>query len=212
MEIFVFISQHYIWFLIAAILIILAIIGYYADTTNFGLGKTIEEDKEKSKVDITNLKLQDVSTQNKIDYSKNNQSQINNYNNNQNIMGPEVLPSTLVSQTTLPEKKEEVINFDGIELNQVKDSISYNIEEPTPKQEKSKDNLLNDDIFNKFNEEFDMLLPKKQTIEDDLLADISGIDLGKTQKFDFNSLASFDSIELPKIKEFDEEPDDIWKL
>lgn len=212
MEIFVFISQHYIWFIIAAILIILAIIGYYADTTNFGLGKAIEEEKKEQKIDIENLRLQDVSRAKQIDYVQNNSNQINNYVSEQNILGSEVLPSTLVSQTTLPEKKEEIINFDGVELNQYTDNVSYNIETHVSKQEENKENLLNDEVFNKFNEEFDMLLPRKQTITDDLLADISDIDLGKTQKFDFNSFTSFENIELPKIKDFDQEPDDIWKL
>ena len=43
-QIIEYIVQHYIWIIICIVLILLAIIGYYADKTNFGQGK-----KEKNK-------------------------------------------------------------------------------------------------------------------------------------------------------------------
>jgi len=185
MEIFVFISQHYIWFLIAAILIFLAIIGYYADTTNFGLGKTIEDDKNKNKIALENMKFEGTTGINQNYY-------------NQNIVNP----NNIVSQ---PIKDQTI----GSQSNQ---STKTSAPSTVKKEEAKRDNLLDDEMFNKFSEEFDMLLPKKQTIADDLLTDISDLDLGKTQKFDFSSFSSFDNIELPEIKQMEEEPDDIWKL
>jgi len=49
-----YILSNYIWILVIAIITLLAIIGWYADKTNFGQGKQTEEEKEKSIEDLKN--------------------------------------------------------------------------------------------------------------------------------------------------------------
>ncbi len=54
-----YIMLNYTWFLGGAIIILLAIIGSYADKTNFGQGKTKEDDSEKLReLELEKLKLQ----------------------------------------------------------------------------------------------------------------------------------------------------------
>ena len=54
-----YISLNYTWFLGGAIIILLAIIGSYADKTNFGEGKTKEDENEKLReLALEKLKLQ----------------------------------------------------------------------------------------------------------------------------------------------------------
>lgn len=64
-QVFEYIMQHYALFLGGAILILLAIIGYYADKTNFGQGKTVQNNEDADKItDIKNLRLSDVTNGN----------------------------------------------------------------------------------------------------------------------------------------------------
>lgn len=54
-----YITLNYTWFLGGAIIILLAIIGSYADKTNFGQGKTKEDENEKLReLELEKLKLQ----------------------------------------------------------------------------------------------------------------------------------------------------------
>ena len=60
-----YIMQNYALFLGGAILILLAIIGYYADKTNFGQGKNVQNKEDSEKItDIKNLRLSDVTNGN----------------------------------------------------------------------------------------------------------------------------------------------------
>ena len=54
-----YIMLNYTWFLGGAIIILLAIIGSYADKTNFGQGKTKEDESERLReLELEKLKLQ----------------------------------------------------------------------------------------------------------------------------------------------------------
>lgn len=60
-----YIMNNYIWILSIIIVILLAVIGYFADKTNFGQGKQLfdfeEEPKEETqKIELENLKLNDL--------------------------------------------------------------------------------------------------------------------------------------------------------
>jgi len=72
--------------------------------------------------------------------------------------------------------------------------------------------LLTEEEVNKFNDEFESLVPKKELINTDLLSDIDILELDKTQKFDLSAMPDLDDIELPKIKNIVEEEQDIWKF
>lgn len=53
-----YIMLNYTWFLGGAIIILLAIIGSYADKTNFGQGKTKEENEKLKELEFEKMKLQ----------------------------------------------------------------------------------------------------------------------------------------------------------
>lgn len=53
-----YIMLNYTWFLGGAIIILLAIIGSYADKTNFGQGKDNNRQKEEDFVDDTNIEIE----------------------------------------------------------------------------------------------------------------------------------------------------------
>ena len=110
-------------------------------------------------------------------------------------------------------------------MNEVKDnellpqeipSIENDIKENNEQINQSQVTQTNEVIFNreeinKFNEEFESILPKKEIIDSDLLNDIDDLELGKTQKIDLSVVPDLDNIELPKIKQMDKE-EDIWKF
>ena len=235
-----YITQNYTWFLGGAILILLAIIGYYADKTNFGQGKDNDNSNKRELLDINNMRLNDVATNvdNDIKTPSINENQIKeqsgvlNLNNNlevvQNNVQPEIvnqnsqintdlnIPNTLVVQDAniintsenaknpqlTDEQISELKEFDLVgNLNSV--NVSLAKEDKTASSEES---------FNKFNEEFNALLPKKELINSDLLDDINDIELGKTQKFDFSDVPDLDNIELPKITQMSSNETDIWKF
>ena len=85
-----FIKDNYIWFLVALIVIVMIIIGYIAEKTDFGHKevkkaekKSKKQEKELKKLEKTNLKLNDVVyTENKentevLDVEANNQTMNN---------------------------------------------------------------------------------------------------------------------------------------
>lgn len=72
-----FFLNNYILFLVGAIIILLAVVGYYADKTNFGQEKNSDnKDDEAPKIDINNLGLMDASQ--KLTNSVNNTVTDNN--------------------------------------------------------------------------------------------------------------------------------------
>ena len=66
------------------------------------------------------------------------------------------------------------------------------------------------DGFNKFEEEFNSILPKKDIIDDGLLEDINNLSLDKTQKLDL-IIPDLDDVELPRIGSIETEQKQIWK-
>ena len=82
-----YIVSNYVWFLGSAILILLAIIGYYADKTNFGFGDKIQEKKE-----LDTSKLQNIGLSNIIngDMENSNTSNENNINAQDELINTQV--------------------------------------------------------------------------------------------------------------------------
>ena len=76
------------------------------------------------------------------------------------------------------------------------------------------ENSLSNEKLEKIDEldkELDILLPKEKLLNEDLLSDIDFMELDKTQKLDLSGVPDLDNIDLPKIKQFEEE-EDIWKI
>lgn len=193
-----YIMEYYTWFLSGAIIILLAIIGYYADKTNFGQGKQKQDINKDDKLNL-----------NKIDGNQTLGETINNVYNNQ-------------TQDDVVEEQESVISTMNEEVNEknsskVQQESIINIEEQTSNQE-SKSNIEQEfetnfeTEFEKFDKEFDEILPKKEIINDELLEEIDGLSLEKTQKLDLNNIPDLDDVDLPRIKTFEPEEQDVWKF
>lgn len=232
-----YIKQNYTLFLVGAIVILLAVIGYYADKTNFGQGKS-EKSKDEKKPDgqkkLENARLMDVAngakTNSKNDNNSNVQNNseklvqkensiVSNINHNENVVNDKTINieknsiENKKNTTEVAELNEETVNQikNAIhkELNLVSNDAIFNTEEIKNKETKNK---KREDAFNKFSNEFDALLPKREIINDDLLSEIEDLELGKTQKFDLRDLKSFDNIKLPRISDTVTEDKDIWNI
>ena len=185
-----YIMLNYIWIIVGSITILLAIIGYYADKTNFGQGKNIEKE-DKDTMDITALqgkRMEDLfghneTVSNKLSAIPENNGESTNTNPSNNNLGNDI---DILEDI-------EYMNSENVE-SQI-DSLSKSEEK-----------------FEKFDEEFNELLPEKEIIEGDLLDEINNLSLDKTQKIQISDIHNIDDVELPEIKTMPIEEEDIWKF
>lgn len=232
-----YITQNYTLFLFGAIIILLAVIGYYAEKTNFGQGKvdkTKNEETNTKEINLENTRLMDVTNNNEdssqTDIDNNIQNSTENLVQKENDVTPDINSHENITNEKIvdvennstknnekePEpivEKEKSVNpiIDAIhrELNLVSNDVIYNVEEIKKTETKNK---KSEEAFNKFSDEFDALLPKKEIISDDLLSEIDDLELGKTQKFNLKDFKKFDNIKLPRISDSATEDQDIWKF
>ena len=191
-----YVMEYYTWFLGGAIIILLAIIGYYADKTNFGEGK---EKKEIDKDD-------------KLNFNKLNKNQTlgetvdTAYTNQENIVEQQEFLDSQKNEDVNEENHSSVQQESTININeQITNQEDYsNLQQETP--------ISFEDEFEKFDKEFDEILPKKDIINDELLEEIDNLTLDKTQKLDLNDIPDLDDVDLPKIKTFEPEEQDVWKF
>ena len=228
-----YIIQNYTWFLGGAILILLAIIGYYADKTNFGQNKLkdVETEKENSKDDSSeeknliqednniqeiNLNIEQANTEldglkGEADHDTRHEEPTlkDDYVKNHDMLKEST--NVLNDSTNILEVGNDTINN---EENSMQSEISETLVDKS-KQNKTAEKVsvvLNEEEIEKFNQEFNSILPEKELINDDLLSDIDDLELGKTQKIDLSEIPNLDDIELPKIKNLVQEEQDIWKF
>lgn len=211
-QILEYIVTHYAWFLGGAILVLLAIIGYYADKTNFGQGKNIGSEKDKSK-DITNMRLSEAIGEEQIKKGEEKKD--------------EVVESAVLEANKNEENPIQVVEEDSQKIEDVsklevdasnkkkfdeKEDFIESASDNIVAAQKSKEKTAEEVALEKFNEEFDLVLPKKDVIAADLLNDIDELSLERTQKINLAELPDLDDIELPKIKNLVNEEQDIWKF
>lgn len=177
-----YIMLNYTWFLGGAIIILLAIIGSYADKTNFGQGKTKEDENEK----LRELELEKMKLQQQLEEAQRGQQ--------------ETVQEDSVVENLVEEIKEEIVETPQPKKN----SDTSKKEEPTLESYEEK--------YAKFDKAFDALLPKKGFDDGDLLDEIESISLDKTQKIDITEIPDLDDVDLPKIKSLDPVDEDIWKF
>lgn len=239
-----YITQNYTLFLAVAILILLAVIGYYADKTNFGQEKNSnnkEKDnsdklKNREKIDSlgiangeNNDKKQSINDmtrevpQDSIDNSMLVEEKVQKTKESSNIenTADATLAESQNIETSNKSRNVELLQNNSIgqvNLNDKADLISDKKINDISKlnnvklETKQSSVLLNEEAFNKFNDEFNSILPKKELINTDLLSDIDDLELDKTQKLNLNDIPDLANIELPKIKQLASEDEDIWKF
>lgn len=204
-----FIMANYTWIVVGLIIILLAIIGGYADKTNFGQGKSksLEENTDNNENNLNQQSILPVDNNNqKVDEKINNVEQVNSspivYNgtvqNSENSQGTQNIQTdqsihTMAVNNNLIDVNNRTINVENIDLNKSSNEFKdFN------------------DKFDKFDEEFNSVLPKKDIIDDSLLDDIDNLSLDKTQKLDL-SIPDLDDVELPRISSLETEQKKIWK-
>ena len=220
-----FITQNYGFLLFFAVLILLAIIGYFAE-------KTTNAQKDKKKVESKDEQM-DQNKQ-RINYGMNFDPQtgkpiLNEESKELKKNDVQTSEHELVDNLNIKEsiqevkdveehqKKEGSLNNDGLENeSQIVHQIIENKEDIEILEKKSSDleeveNSFANNEFDQFSLEFDAILPKKEIIDTDLLSDIDSLELDKTQKIDLTAIPDLDNIDLPKIKQIVED-EDVWKL
>lgn len=186
-----YIMLNYAWLLLGSIIILLAIIGYYADKTNFGQGKIKDENIDTNKIDkklLEGKRLEDLLGNNKDNIEE---------------------PSTNLQEESLEIANNNLEAWDNETLYNNENNISL------PEKQINKDiNTLEqtEKKFEKFDEEFNQLLPEKNIIDDELLDEINNLSLDKTQKINLSDIPNLDDVDLPKIKPLQIEEEDIWKF
>lgn len=196
-----YIMTNYIWFLGGIIIIFLAIIGYFADKTNFGQGKSSEKEKKELNNNYENKTLQDVINsevkEQKVVEEEIDQEQVSI--NEQSVSEEEnVIEGNLQQQESINNEQIQTITND-------KEIIE------APEKEVINQSSF-EDSFAKFDKEFEEILPKKEIIEDEFLDEIDNLELDKTQKIDLGDIPDLDDVDLPKIKKLESEVEDVWKF
>ncbi len=209
-EIMEYIKSNYTWILIVSIIILLAIIGSYADKTNFGQGRKNqnEDDKNDNKLinDISNKKIGDLL--NNYDNKNDSKLAVNNSNLEPKINN-DIKKQT--NNSSIDNIKKQTNNSS---IDNIKNNDTVNILEEQNYQNTIDENTDSnfEESFNNFDREFDNIVPKKKVIEDDLLEDIEGLSFDNPEKkFSIDPIPDFDDVELPKIKEVPVKEQDIWK-
>lgn len=216
-----YISTNYTLFLLGAIIILLAIIGSYADKTNFGQGKKNLDNSKKEDInkEILNMRITDVigpqneeknekkeevkSTEKVEDLETNNSDTSTLFDPNQDVSNL-AKESNVVAKAESDEKKDNGVKEANKELQE--NTANNDVEDNST-------NKSLDEQFKKFDEMFDEVLPKKEIVSGDLLDEVNNISLdNKTQDKSFDAIPSLDNFELPEIKDLKSTDDDIWKF
>ena len=181
-----YIMLNYTWILAGSIIILLAVIGYYADKTNFGQGKTKETDnRDNFNMDSLEGKRLDDLFEDK---------------DGDDVSSNEILENTNVTNNKANVQTDNSKNVTNAKVNVQTDNSKI---ETIDKLEEN---------FDKFDKEFNELLPKKEIIDDELLDEINNLSLDKTQRIQLTDIPDVDDVDLPEIKSLQIEEEDIWKF
>ena len=156
-----YIMLNYTWFLGGAIIILLAIIGSYADKTNFGQGKTKEDDSEK----LRELELEKLKLQQQLEQAQ------------------RVQEETPVVENQVEDKTEEVI----VQQPKKEEPTLESYEEKYAKFDKAFDALLPKKGFDDgdlLDEIESISLDKTQKIDITEIPDLDDVDLPKIKSLD----------------------------
>ena len=171
-----FIILNYTWIIAGSIIILLAVIGYYADKTNFGQGKNKDQEPNENDINLEQVEL------------------VEQTNDEQVVESPAELTNPVVEEAVVEEVVIEPIVTEG-----------------HPDYQKNNSSVDLDEKFEKFDKEFNEIVPEKEVIDDELLDEIDSLSLDKTQKLNLTDIPDLDDVELPKIKNITKE-ENIWKF
>ena len=186
------ITDNLVWILVGIVVILLAIIGRYADQTNFGEGKKIIKVKKKSsKRDI----IDKLAVEEK-----------------------EEEPKEELKKEEKPVEKAEVDIIEEMK-NNTRDNfnpdadttsvLDQNIQTEELKEQKKKESEeMSSDEFLK-TDDLDILLPKKNVVTGDFLQEVEDINLDFKKKDLLSDIPDLDDVDLPSIRK-KKGKTDIW--
>lgn len=197
-----FIIENYIWFIIGGIVILMTIIGYIADKTNF---TKKEENKEKIKHSKKNKveKIEELPKQEPVKET----SEID-------LMEDFNMDTEPAFETDEPKVDDEILN-NVVESSQELDEVVESTKEEPVELEKTEINDEAEEVLSETLEKIDEE-PKEDIIEEDLYVGLDGTPNAykETLEEDSENL----EIELPSISSLDSElreetdEDDVWKF
>lgn len=192
-EIIEFLLENYIWILSIIIVILLAIIGYFADKTNFG------QKDFKLKDDIKEINTQE-DLLNGIDTNK----------------------TLKEAAESLTESNKEEVKEDKHEVEVEKQPVAMennpeaNLKEElkSETEEKKLDGILetSEDENINLDQMFNEVIPVKSLMDDEILDDIDNMTVEPTS-LETKDIPDLDDIELPKIESLaTDTEEDIWRF
>lgn len=210
-EIFDFIVTNYAWILVIVLIILLSIIGSFAEKSLFDSSSKPSKTKDEDKtIDLSNKKMSDFfgggdNTQNQINNENNIQLQpvnVDTTNQNVNSFTDNTVNNVISSTASNEVSNNQVLANTGSVDNNTEIKSKTNTELMTTLESKlsSLDKQIND------------VLPKKELINNDMLDELDEMsietDKKKSTKKDDLKLSD---IKLPNIKSSKSKKKDLWK-
>lgn len=192
-EIIEFLLENYIWILSIIIVILLAIIGYFADKTNFG-----QKDFK------LNDDIKEINTQEDL---------LNGIDTNKTLKE---------AAESLTESNKEEVKEDKHEVEVEKQPVAMennpeaNLKEELKSEieEKKLDGVLetSEDENINLDQMFNEVIPVKSLMDDEILDDIDNMTVEPTS-LETKDIPDLDDIELPKIESLaTDTEEDIWRF
>ena len=192
-----FVTDNLVWILVGIVVILLAIIGRYADKTNFGEGKKIVKvKKKKGKRDI----IEELEVQSNEEPVKEQKEKNSNPTEEIDIIAE------------MQNNTRDNFNSDANEEQKEADELKIDdniVESEEIKEEKKKESEeMSSDEFMK-SDDLDILLPKKDIVTGDFLQEVEDMNLDFKKKDLFSDIPDLDDVDLPTIKK-KKTKTDIW--
>ena len=188
-----FVTDNLVWILVGIVVILLAIIGRYADKTNFGEGKKIVKvKKKKGKRDIIEeleVQSKEEPIQEQKDVKEENDIIAEMQNNTRDNFNPD-------ANEEQKETEELKLDENVVESEEIKE------EKKKESEEMSSDEFMKSD-------DLDILLPKKDIVTGDFLQEVEDMNLDFKKKDLFSDIPDLDDVDLPTIKK-KKTKTDIW--
>ena len=210
----VFSNDNYIAAIILLIMILLAVIGYFAERANNKSKQISKKEDNKELIDLSNKRLSDFQiskTEEKQETVEEVKEEEKEQINQGNISTQANVNAMAASGAIHGEVNSEIVGNMVPNGNIITESRTIeSVTEPAVNTS-SFEKLEKLDKIEQMDKELDILLPEEKLLNEDLLTDIDLLELDKTQKLDLSELPDLDNIDLPKIMKMEEE-EDIWKF
>ncbi len=158
-----YIMANYTWLLGGAIIILLAIIGSYADKTNFGQGKETKDDKKNKKDEDTALKPKEEVNDSLDDQNK----------EDVDIQSTETIEEPALEEVVEPVEDNQVVDTSETSEDQSRDEQFEKLDQEFNKLMPEKE-VINDDLLDEID---NLSLDKTGKIPSSEIPDLDDVEL-----------------------------------